>query len=93
MKLLPLVLAGVISVSACSTAMDRSQPASEAAASRENVDAAWIEQNGPSAVPRDGWVETVSGWYRSTEACLEHRRHDSVGTPLSLAEECLETGI
>lgn len=65
---------------------------SEPAADTQAADAAWIEQNGPSAVPRDGWVETVSGWYRSREACLQNRRQDAVGTPLSLAEACLEPG-
>lgn len=93
MKLLPLVFVSIVCLSACSTVTDQNQPGWEPAAGSRVADAAWIEQNGPSAVPRDGWVETVGGWYRSTEACLQARGHDTVGTPLSVAEECLEPGI
>ena len=93
MKMSVLAFVGVLFLSACSTVPDQSQTAATAATSSETADSAWTQQNGPSMVPRDGWVETVSGWYRSREACLHHRRPDAVGTPLSLAEECLEPGI
>lgn len=85
MRAILLGLTAVV-LAACSTTDDRVAGADETAA----MEAAWVEQDGPSETPREGWVHLSSGWYRSPEACLRRQGSGTVGVPLSREEACLE---